>query len=199
MHRHTSVVRRVAITAASVLVASVARADTGLPVLAVVWPLAWLLLIPIVIIEARMAVRVASVDRKTAMMGAAIANAVSTFAGIPLTWLALFVAALFLGSNGYAARAPDSQTAKVLEIVMSTLWLPGENWPGWVVAAATAALQIPFFFVSVYIEAEVFHRATECDPKLAKRWSWQANAVTYGVIISGLGCLAIWLASSHNE
>ena len=160
--------------------------------LAVVWPLSWLLLVPIVIVEARMASRIVAVDRKTAMMGSAIANAVSTFAGIPVAWVMLFAAELAL--QGPGSKIHNPRVAEVLGIVVSSPWLPGEGWATWVIPAAAAILQVPFFFISVYIEAEVFRRATECDPRLARRWGWLGNLVSYGAIVLCLGGFTIWFA-----
>jgi hypothetical protein len=63
-----------------------ARADAGVPMLALVWPASWMLFIPIVAIEAWIARKVVGLTVKRCILASTAANAVSTLVGIPLVW-----------------------------------------------------------------------------------------------------------------
>jgi hypothetical protein len=80
---------RTAAYAATLLLAATApaHADMGVPMLAVVWPLSWLLLIPVIAIEAVVAYRLLGNDWRKSFKISAIANLVSTLVGIPLVWV----------------------------------------------------------------------------------------------------------------
>src|SRR2546422_1959464 len=68
------------------LLAPPAFANVGVPILSLVWPVAWLLLLVIIPIEASVAQRVLGTDPARSIELAVRANLVSTALGIPLTW-----------------------------------------------------------------------------------------------------------------
>lgn len=64
-------------------------ADSGLPMLAVMAPPMWGLLLLIVPLEALIAERILSIPKSKSLKVSAIANCVSTIVGVPLTWALL--------------------------------------------------------------------------------------------------------------
>lgn len=76
---------------------TVAEANAGVPMLALIWPASWILFMPIVLVEGAVARRVFGVAWPRAIRLAAGANAVSTLAGIPATWLFLLALEFAVG------------------------------------------------------------------------------------------------------
>jgi hypothetical protein len=92
-----------AITAICVaLVPTVAWADAGIPMLFVVWPGAWLVLVPVVLIETFFARKLLRLSFGRSLKVVFVANLVSTGVGIPITWLGLLLVELPAGLLGAA-------------------------------------------------------------------------------------------------
>jgi hypothetical protein len=68
------------------LSAAPASANFVVPLLYLVWPAAWVLLLPIILLEARAAVRVLRLPFRAGLKVAAGANLVSTALGVPVCW-----------------------------------------------------------------------------------------------------------------
>jgi hypothetical protein len=163
-----------------------ARADVGVPMLALIWPASWVLFIPIVAIEAWIARKIVGLTVKRSILAATVANAVSTLVGIPLVWGAL-AAAEIVFSNGGRALGIDSFLRRVYAVTVQAAWLiPYESELHWMVPLAAIVLLVPFFFASVFLERTVFRRFCSSSPELARRWSWVANGATYGLTLTGL-------------
>lgn len=114
--------RRVSAVLLCLGVATVAEANAGLPMLTVVWPVAWMLLLPVVAVEALAAIRSTGLGWKRCLAGSAIANAASTVLGIPLTWM-LLVGVEMLLPRGGPASGLASVGAKVLAVTVQAPWL----------------------------------------------------------------------------
>jgi hypothetical protein len=175
--------------AAVALWPSAVAADTGLPMLAVMWPLSWLAFPIIVVLEAVVAKHVLALSKKDSFLLALSANAWSTLIGIPLTWAALVVvemlAILAVSLLGATMPAPGP-IGRVIAAPFFAAWLPplGGAERRWWVYGAAAFLCLPFFFASVHIETKVASRwVPEVD---ARRWAQRANALTYGLAVLGL-------------
>ena len=163
--------------------AAPAHADAGAPMLALVWPCAWILLIPIILVEAVVAVRVLKLGFWAGVKIAGIANLVSTLVGIPVTWVLLVLIQMLTGGGG--AWGIDTIPRKVLAVTWQSPWLiPYESEFYWMVPAAAAVLCVPFFFMSVWCENLVARRffAKEERPNVL-RWAWKANLLSYGLVI----------------
>jgi len=181
--------RTLLVAIALCLVPAVASADAGIPMLVFVWPGAWASFVPIVAIELFVARRTLGLGAARALRVSLAANAVSTLVGIPLTWL---VAVVFEMSGAAIVSGFDPpELPRWLEAAlfpMYAAWLPPapeEGW--WLVALAAAFLCVPFFLVSVWVEAKVASRLLpEVPPAAIERFSRIANAVTYGLIVAGL-------------
>jgi hypothetical protein len=160
-----------------------ATADAGAPMLALVWPCAWVLLIPIILVEALVAVRVLRVTFPAGLKIAGIANLVSTFVGMPLTWVLLVLVQMSTGGGG--AFGTHTLPQKILAVTWQSPWLiANESELYFRAPAAAAFLCIPFFFMSVWVENFVARRsfAKEERPNVL-RWAWRANLLSYGLVI----------------
>ena len=169
-----------------------ARADAGIPMLAVLWPLSWIAFIPVVIIEAWIAKRIIGLTWKPALIRSGIANAVSTLVGIPLTWFALVLVELVI-SHGGRAFGIETLPQKIFAAVIQAPWLiPYEEDVYWLVPTAAIVLLVPFFFASVFIERWAFDIKKQIEKPLVRLWSWKANLVTYGIMLLLLICTLIY-------
>lgn len=181
------------IFAGLVLTEQAARADVGVPMIVLVWPASWLLLLLIVPIEAAVARRVLGVDQPKAWKMTGVANLVSSLAGIPITWFLLVI--LQLAAGGGTAPGIDTLQQKIYAVTVQSPWLipyGGEDLQ-WMVPTATAVLCVPFFFMSVWIEYLTARRYFERDRRRdVLRWAWSANALSYGFLV-GLLALDVML------
>ncbi len=176
---------------------TIAHADAGVPMLALIWPASWALFIPIVAIEAWVAHRIVNLDWKTCIKTVGVANALSTLIGIPLTWGALVIIEMIF-SQGGRAYGIDTLSGKIIAVTLQAPWLiPYESDLDWMIPAASIVLLIPFFFASVFIERWLFGLKREVDKTMIKLWSWRANQLTYGVLLSFLVCFLMYGLAKH--
>lgn len=170
---------------------STAYANIGVPMLAVVWPVSWLLLLPIIFIEAKIACNIANLPFKRGTISSVWANCISSLVGIPLCWGAM-LAIQFVIPDGNSGRGLATFGDRLFAVTVQSPWLvPYKSEMYWMIPAASAFLLIPFFLISVYIERWVFKKASGCSLEVASRWAWLANGVTYGGIFSLLIILVL--------
>jgi hypothetical protein len=172
-----------------------ACADAGIPMLMLVWPGFIVLLAPIIIIEAWCFRRILRTRWKEALVVATRANLVSTLVGIPLTWLVMFFIQLGfeLGADGLSVDR--SRVFNALYPFVAVAWVAGEGQSIWEIFLAVSLLSVVFYFVSVVVERRVAaHWCPTVDVLEIRRWSWQANTISYGTIILGLVSATIWLS-----
>ncbi len=174
--------------AAGLLLASPARADAGVPMLVLIWPAFWLLLAPIVLVEASVASRQLGLPRKSALAASLAANAVSTLAGVPVTW-GILAALEMVVTGGGSAFGLSTLYTRVFAVTAQAPWLiPYEHDLYWMIPTAAAVLLVPFFFMSVFVEGLVMRRFFKGDRDSVKRWSRNANAITYaGMMVITVG------------
>jgi len=171
--------------AATVLAPSVCRADAGAPMILLVWPGFWILLFPIIAVEAAVARRIFKVPWRKAFHISADANLTSTLIGIPLTWLVMFAlemlvgTGLWFGSRSLGSGEPPAWAGYAM-LPLSAAWVSGEE--AWAVPAAAAWLSVFFFLASVWIERWILTRRHSLPAEEVRRWSWQANILSYSVI-----------------
>lgn len=176
-----------------------AHADVGVPMLAVMWPPAWLLLLAIVPVEGYFARRILSLDWRSALGLSLRANLVSTLVGIPLTWFVLLLVEFGTGYAVYLLKVDEasvpSAVQRAVAITVLAPWLgPGDGLSAWIVPAAAAYLCIPFFFASVLIENRVaLRRLGPLETPRVRKWSWYANGFSYSIIFA---CLVAWAIGS---
>jgi hypothetical protein len=156
--------------------------------IALLWPGFWILLVPIVVLEAAVAKRVLPVSWKAAFRLSGEANLVSTLVGIPLTWLCLFLVEIVVGIaiwGGLEATGVTDLPAWLRYVLMPFMapYFPLRNELGqWTLDAAVMWLLAVSFFTTVWIEVRVVTRRTSLPQVDVKRWSWQANALSYAAM-----------------
>jgi hypothetical protein len=180
------------------LLSAPAAADTGVPMLVLIWPASWILLLPIVLVEAAIAYRLLGLKARRSLLVSAVANTVSTLVGIPLTW-AVLAAAEILATKGGRAYGLYTWPRRLLAFTVQAPWLvPYEEHLDWLIPAAAIVLCIPFFFVSVYLEYQVARRVLkEIGPERVRHWSWRANLATYGAIVMALAVMLALALRQH--
>jgi hypothetical protein len=157
--------------------------------LAIIWPASWILIIPIILVEALIARKIIGNPLKQSLIASTAANAFSTFIGLPICW-GLLLGIEFITTHGGRAYGLGSYWSKALAITLQAPWLiPYESDLYWMIPAAAIVLLIPFFFMSVFSERWLFRKITKCSKSESNRWGWEANGFSYGVIIVFLGVL----------
>jgi hypothetical protein len=163
-----------------------ARGDSFIPTLGLLWPAAWLVLIPVILVEALVAERVLGMGYGAACRAVGAANLRSTLIGIPVTGLLMAAVQVWtLIAIHPATQSPFGGFA------VTTLVLT-EYAEEWMIPASAIFYSVPFLFMSVYVERRSMetHFSDEARSKV-RRWAWQANALSYGLIEVGLGIMVM--------
>ncbi len=176
-----------------------AHANTGIPTLIFIWPLAWVLLIPVILIEAGAICWTRKELKKRLVLKAVIfANLFSTLIGIPVAWGILFIIEL-MGSFVY-----QSERLKIFQDLnpklfaffsgfFTSAWvLPWEKsfeWP-WFYASAFITLWSAFLYSSVRSEAWILKIYIKGND--VKSLSWRANLASYGFLVVVFGAMILW-------
>lgn len=160
-----------------------ARADIGLPMIAVTFPAMLVALVPVIWIEAHYGLRRLGLPYRQALGVSAAANAVSTVIGIPIIWGVL--AMLQTISGGDTAYGLRTFSAKLLAVTWQAPWLmPYQDDLRWMVPAAALCLLVPFFFASVSIEYQVARRMLSTTARDRVRAAvWRANLLSYVLLV----------------
>jgi hypothetical protein len=176
-------------------------ADAGVPMLFLAFPTAFYLLVPVIALETWISRTVPEITFSRRFVGVALANAVSTLGGWPLTWIALAALQLFVipgGGGGYGLFTPLRAIASV---TLQAAWLiPYENDLYWMVPTAAMVLMIPAFFVTIPIERLVLRFCwRQVPPAERKRFVWRANLCSYALLVA-IGCgWLIYSITSHQK
>ena len=179
------------------LLVGTAWADSGLPMLFLMWPAFGVLFIPIVLVEGYFGVRQLGSGWGRSLVASLLANLLSTVVGVPLTWGILVLAQM--GVGGGRAWGLSSPGARVLAVTVQAPWLiPYEEDLYWMVPIAAIVLLIPFFFMSVAIEGLVFAGWMKVDRKAGARWAWTANLATYASMALCAIAYGVWAYISHK-
>ena len=181
-----------------ILESAPASANAGVPMLFLMWPVSWLLFVPIIIVEGAVLRNVLDLTRRRSVLVSTAANAVSTLIGIPLTWLILLGLEVFLtNAEAYGLETPAK---RLLAFTIQAPWLnPYESALHWLVPAASLVLCVAFFLVSVFSERLVVRLLEpHADPIAVAHWSWRANLITYGVVVVALLLLLITALIRHG-
>jgi hypothetical protein len=174
-------------------------ADVGIPMIALYWPSAWLLLLPVVALEARMARQMLGTTWRRSWVASAVANVASTVVGIPATWVVLAVVELRWAGGAAGLR---TWTDRAYAVTVQAPWLiPYERFPWWMIPAAAGVLGVAFWCVSVVSERYVVGwLLRDATPKAIWRWALKANAASYlllwAAVASGGWAPAAWVEAS---
>jgi len=169
---------------------SASEADAGIPMLALLWPLAWIMFLPVVALEAWVAIKTLGLPLARALRLSLWANAVSTVLGIPLTWIVLLLVEM-------AVLIPLGQVTQWfppwLAVTVGAPWIaPPEPDGTWQVATAAIWLGLLFAGASIMVERRVAHRvAPELAIEAVDRWCYRANLLSYAAFI---GVVLAWWA-----
>jgi hypothetical protein len=176
--------RLLAVVAVLAIVPITARADIGLPLIAVFLPPMWLALIPIVVVEAAVNSRLLAVPFRRTLMPASVGNLVSTLAGIPVMWLVLATTELLCCGS---AKGLSTSSAKIYAVTIQAPWLiPYDRDFHWMIPVALFVFAIPCYALSVLIEAPFNAMAFTAIPKKS---IWRATAAAN---LASYLCLALF-------
>lgn len=171
-------------------------ANIGLPMLAVVWPLFWYALIPIILIEYWVIKKILKTTSKTEpMSGVIVANVCSTFIGIPITWFILLLFELLITGGGGTFRGLSLFWKMFLGVTLGAPWLsPYESELYWMLPVACATLLIPFYFMSSWIEGKIVARYLQglYQPDDVKKAVWKANQASYAFLYIIVICWLVY-------
>jgi hypothetical protein len=176
MHRPRLQSEAIAIATFVVLVwPSTAWANPLIHPIAVVWPGAWFMFIPVVLVEAAVAIRVLEVKFLRGLWLSFLANLLSTAIGIPIGTCLNPLPLVFLGDF-----------ANSTGLASSILFL--------------ASLFGPLYLLAVLAEGWVARRFVDRSRrKQAWRWAWIANGATYGFIVAVLLGLTAVERKTHSR
>lgn len=151
---------------------------------------AWLALIPIIFIEARLGVRIANLSVRQSTYGAIVGNLFSTLLGIPITWSILV--AIEMRWFG-VARGLDTFFSKVYAVTLQSPWLiPYEESLVWMIPVATIFLAFIFWMMSIvseYLILRIILRKVQ--PAILWKWMWIANTASYVFLLLFLCLLTL--------
>lgn len=162
-------------------------ANIGLPMIIIAWPIFWLLLIPVIIIEwIILKKKLGDFSSKHLFYAALLSNFLSTLAGIPLAWgCMLCLQFLIPGGLGTFPSFNDFWRYFLGATVQAAWLIPYEDQFYWMIPTAFIVLLIPFFLVSYWVEA--FTTLTFLNPSIdrtniVKKAVWDANIYSYGFL-----------------
>ncbi|WP_201496526.1 hypothetical protein [Rubrivivax sp. A210] len=164
-----------------VSVPSLAWANAGIPMLALVWPAQWLAFFPVVAFEALYIARTLSIPFRQQLKPLAQANLLSTLVGIPLAWAALLVvefAVAGLAVTALPENVAESNLVRVLTFPFTAPWIGGSSEHE--VRLAFIVLMFPFCAVSAYVEAKFLKRHfSALDAERSRRAIIMSNVLSY--------------------
>ena len=161
-------------------------ANAGLPMLGIVWPIAWLLLIPVICIEAVVCAKQLEISTYRALRATALGNIASTAIGIPLTWAALVAIQIVIALTLQQVEvSPSSSPLRYALLPISSAWIGG--YLGKEIYFAFFFLCVPFCAVSILIEYKIFLKiARDLDPSKIRISVVRANIITYTALLIAL-------------
>ncbi len=161
---------------------SAAFADTGIPMIMLMYPALILTLVPVILLETEIFRRRMSLPYKKLLGAVAAGNAASTILGYPLSW-AILLGVEFLSTRGFALGLRGFW-AKVASVVLQAAWLaPYESQLYWMIPTAAFVGLIPAYFISVYSEGFVIGKILKESREKILPISWVANLWSYGLLV----------------
>jgi hypothetical protein len=164
-------------------------ADIGIPMIFIQWPLMICALIPVIVVEALLIRRWVPLSYRDAFIGTTKANLLSTLAGFPLAWLAMFAFEMAVMYPLASAADKwhwnfDSPFFQIVGFLIGMAWLgPAGEDAYWLVPLAAALLLIPSFYVSVWLERFICRKAwPTLEAAVIRRGVYRANLASYAVL-----------------
>jgi hypothetical protein len=165
-------------------------ADIGVPMIGLILPAAWALLIPVIFIETCLGIRITKLPFRRTLVVATASNCFSMLLGVPLAWLTMAtVEVRFFGS----AKDLDSVWAKIYAVTVQSPWLiPYDKDLDWMVPTAGLVLVVPLWLMSVVTEYLIVKwMLPELSADVKWRWTWKANMVSYAFLLAFVLALPI--------
>ena len=185
--------RKVAVLTGVVLLSpAAASANIGIPMIALYLPPAWFALLPIILIEAAYGVRHLKIPLRRALLAQAAANSVSTLLGIPVAWILIVLAQVFVLGDLVRIAPWLANLPQLMTPIISAAWLlPGDEKIPWMIPVAILVLTVLFYGMSVALEDVVVRRFFPELPAASVRdWVVGANGLSYGFLLTLV--LAAW-------
>ncbi|CAN5251624.1 hypothetical protein BH11CYA1_BH11CYA1_39210 [soil metagenome] len=176
-----------------------ASADAGLPTIIAIWPMAWILLIVIIPLEAKVAQKVIGIPFSKGLEISGRANFVSTLAGVPITWILLAIGELMLGGGMRVINHQMSHGEWIYHaLIEGPILVPGSA-PSWFIPVSLFMMNFPFCLMSVLVEQRASEKFVDevCTRSLLRRWAWLANISSYAFI--NLVVAIAWLVALRNS
>lgn len=169
-----------------------AQANAGVPMIFLTLPGMVLALVPVILVEMMVIARGLGLAPRAAFKVSAWANVLTTFVGVPLTWLILAV--LEGATGGDRAFGIDTPVKKLLAVTWQAPWMiPYEADKNlyWMAPAAMVWLLIPTFFMSWWLECRAAARMLrDADRTRLKSVLFKANLLSYSLLeLCALGWL----------
>jgi hypothetical protein len=163
---------------------SSARADMGVPMIALFLPPMWVALVPIIVVESFIIYRVVRVPFRRALLALTAANVVSTLVGVPIAWFVLAIGEMVCCGGAIGLSTP---LAKIYAVTLQAPWLiPYESDLGWMIPIALVTLAIVFAALSIVVETPIAARILRLPPRSMWRGMAWANVGSY-VLLGILG------------
>ncbi len=177
----------------ALLIPAQAYANAGVPMVFITLPAMLLALIPIILIETAILERALHLGYRQIAWRVAIANAVSTIVGYPLTWI--LTVALQMVTGGGRAYGINTWWSKVLAVTWQSPWLiPYEGELYWMIPVAALVGLVPAYFASVFVEGHILKRSLKTADRLTLwKLTWKANQTSY-LLLAGVA--VAWLLYS---
>jgi hypothetical protein len=176
-------------------------ANAGLPMFILIGPAMILLIIPVILLEWWVSLKMLQNGAKQKLLVISAANIVTTAIGWPLLYIAWIGLAMALGSPGFGSGIagihwpgwiPDS----FISATLGAPWLmPYEDDLWWMIPTATITFLIPCFFLSVWIEGWICKRILR-DPQTS-RFAWLSHQASYGLLTAVALCSTFWFHAEH--
>lgn len=201
---------RIAILLLLAIFPSVAFANAGLPMLAILWPLSLPAFLPVVFIESYLINKYLSLGYRNSLNLVTKANIFSTAIGIPIAWIACFAIEMLLmivlvkvvGTKSYPPSVISSfpEPFNTITAVLLTFpWLgPWREGGHWIIPFATSLMLVPCFFISYWSEYWFIQKKlpNENKTKLLAAVK-KANLCTYALLL--FSCFIWFLTKSFNH
>lgn len=194
------------IAATALLLTPAVRADAGIPMLPLAYPVVLLFLVPVIGIETLFLRIRLRTDWWRTLKGVSVVNVVTLVLGYPLAWLIsfllelLFIAVMLLiGKAGGGALVSHMDRVPMwMGVVLLPAWLgPGEQlWP---VILAFCALLVPAFLLSGWVESWMIDRYDLLRwERPDRRAVWIANVWWSYVFLAALGSAVLYAGLKTN-
>jgi hypothetical protein len=177
-----------------------ARADAGIPMLPIAYPVVLLFLVPVIAIEAiYLRLRLKTAWWNT-IKATAIVNAVTLVLGYPLAWLlSLALEFLSMGIDFLLSKVGLEHSLDHLPAWLFVILFPA--WLGpwdktWPVLVAFVVLLIPSYFLSGFVESRMMLNRLELESSEIKRAVWRANLLSYA-FLAAAGTWVLYLRLKH--